>query len=486
MSRIAWDQDESLISNSLLIFRDGFERSFPDSLLSSSPNADTGQLWSLLDEISYGTPVGIFDNALGKVMTVAADPAVGGAGYPGTDLGGVPKSISALFAFSGSAGGSSAIGILNGQEQMFSTGVIANCIHIAVGVLGITISIVVGTDFEDNHPIIFDVPLRTDATVYGITVSGFGTDTLTFYLPTKSGGKRVVSWKDPIFVDYHGEYIIWEPYWPDGSKAIPMFTEVSAALPKPDYRIYETGLDRGVLYPPGDAGVAWSGLVSVDVTEDQSSQPLYIDGMKYMDLPSVDGFSGKIKAVTYPDEVSDLFGQDEVDLGLNANNQNAKIFGLSYRTLIGNTNAGLEHGYKLHILYDLTAKPSASTSETVDSNIAPVMFEWDLASKPKQFGGNANSGHIIVDSRYVDQDLLTYLEAVLYGDVEYDARLPSFHTVISLLPSEFTIIITNNGDGTWSAEGPSELITMLDDTTFQITDVNAVYIDSDSYSADSS
>ena len=73
-------------------------------------------------------------------------------------------------------------------------------------------------------------------------------------------------------------------------------------------RLYETGVDHGVLYVRGElgtypTGVAWNGLTAV--TESPSgaeATPLYADNIKYLNLFSAEEFGATIEAYTYPEE----------------------------------------------------------------------------------------------------------------------------------------------------------------------------------------
>ena len=80
-------------------------------------------------------------------------------------------------------------------------------------------------------------------------------------------------------------------------------------------RLYETGVDHGVLYRyngtggvgksvvPYSGGVPWNGLITV--TESPSGaepSPLWADNIKYLNLMSVEEFGATIEAYTYPDE----------------------------------------------------------------------------------------------------------------------------------------------------------------------------------------
>ncbi len=49
-------------------------------------------------------------------------------------------------------------------------------------------------------------------------------------------------------------------------------------------RVYETGLEKGVLYLPDGSAVPWNGLTSIIEQFDKNSSPVYYDGMKINDL----------------------------------------------------------------------------------------------------------------------------------------------------------------------------------------------------------
>ena len=125
-------------------------------------------------------------------------------------------------------------------------------------------------------------------------------------------------------------------------------------------RLYETGVDHGVLYPIQagglyNKGVAWNGLTAV--TESPSgaeASPIYADNIKYLNLMSAEEFGATIEAYTYPDEFAECDGSAEIATGVTIGQQARKVFGLSYRTVIGNDVDSNDHGYKLHLIYGCT------------------------------------------------------------------------------------------------------------------------------------
>lgn len=246
-------------------------------------------------------------------------------------------------------------------------------------------------------------------------------------------------------------------------------------------RFYESGIDRGVLYLNDGNGVAWNGLLAVN--EDSPANDaaaVYFDGIKYADVLALGEFSGSLRAFTYPDEFLEFEGVLEVNNGLFVTNQHLNRFGLSYRTRIGN-DQDVDKGYKIHILYNLLATPAQKAYETQAEDISAMEFEWTITSIPGRVSGFQPTAHLIIDSREMGPLLLQDIEGTLYGNDFDDAKLPPLSTLTSFIDNWVIIRITDNGDGTWTATGPDNLITMLDATTFQIIQANAEYLDADTY-----
>jgi hypothetical protein len=250
-------------------------------------------------------------------------------------------------------------------------------------------------------------------------------------------------------------------------------------------RQYETGIDHGVLYLESQSGIVWNGLLSVEQKSTSSAQSYFFEGEKIAITTTEDSFSGKVQAITFPEEFLPYDGFSLVNDGLMRGNQSKKTFGLSFRTLIMNDFTGEQDGYKIHILYNLLAIPEDVSRNTIDSNIDPIFFAWDVTSRPPHIDEYKPSSYIIADSRHLSDTRLTRLEDTLYGTIGSEPYLPPLDTLLEILDSNFTIIITDNGDGTWTANAPDEYITMLDSTTFQITDVDATYLDADTYEVSS-
>lgn len=205
-------------------------------------------------------------------------------------------------------------------------------------------------------------------------------------------------------------------------------------------KLYETGVDRGVLYIPNasgvyDNGVAWNGLTSVSESpEGGDSNELYADNIKYADLISAEKFSFTIECYTYPDEFNECNGFKEIATGAMAGQQTRKGFGFSYRTLIGNDVEGTDLGYKLHLVYGCKAEPSDMDYETVNDSPDAIQFSFECKTTPVNVNSNFKpTSYIVIDSTKADEAKLTALEATLYGSGSTAPALPTPAQVITAL-----------------------------------------------------
>ena len=198
-------------------------------------------------------------------------------------------------------------------------------------------------------------------------------------------------------------------------------------------RLYEIGLDRGVLFLTNGTGVVWNGLTSV-VEEPTSgeSTPLYYDGVKYFDQTMLTDFSGTINAITYPNDFLPFDGYTSAATGVFFNNQNRNTFSLSYRTTVGNDTLTTNYGYKIHILYNLTANPSAITYQTMNDGVEPTQFSWKVNSRPNTASGYFPVSHVVIDSKTTTTTGLAAIENKLYGTVSTTAALPTLAELITL------------------------------------------------------
>lgn len=196
-------------------------------------------------------------------------------------------------------------------------------------------------------------------------------------------------------------------------------------------KLYEAGVDHGVLYTLDNGeytnGVAWNGLTSISESpEGGDENAFYADNIKYGSLRGTEDFGGTIEAYTYPVEWEICDGSAQPQTGVIIGQQNRATFGLCYRTLIGNDEDNLDHGYKLHLVYGATASPSEKSYETINDSPEAITFSWEFKTVPVPIE-NTNYKPISVltiDSTKVDDVKLTAFEKILYGDTNTTPSLP--------------------------------------------------------------
>lgn len=204
-------------------------------------------------------------------------------------------------------------------------------------------------------------------------------------------------------------------------------------------KIYETGVDHGVLYIPNVLGVyangyAWNGLTSVSESP-SGAEPTaqYADNIKYLNLVSAEEFGATIEAFTYPDEFGQCDGSAAPVEGVFLGQQGRRSFGLAYRTLVGNDLEATEYGYKLHLIYGATARPSEKAYNTVNDSPEAITFSWELSTTPVSVTGFKPTASITIDSTKTDAADLAALEEILYGAAATEPRLPMPDEVLTLL-----------------------------------------------------
>lgn len=195
-------------------------------------------------------------------------------------------------------------------------------------------------------------------------------------------------------------------------------------------KTYKTGVEQAAIFPMGTdgtygAGAAWNGLTGI--TESPSgAEPtaLYANDKKYLELMSAEEFGGTIEAYMYPDEFAECNGEMSLAKGVRVAQQTRKMFGLCYKSLLGNDTEGTKFGYELHIVYNARVSPSEVTNTSVSDSPEASTLSWEFTTTPVSITGYDPSSHIVINSTEVDKTKLAELEAILYGSEESEARLP--------------------------------------------------------------
>lgn len=242
-------------------------------------------------------------------------------------------------------------------------------------------------------------------------------------------------------------------------------------------RTYETGVDRGVLFVMKEdgsgyeTGVAWNGLTGV--TESPSgaeASAQYADNIKYLTLTSAEEFGATIEAFTYPPEFAPCDGQASPVKGVTVGQQARRKFGFSYRTKIGNDTAGINYGYKLHLIYGATAAPSEREYATVNDSPEAQTLSWEISTDPVEVGvdGVTATAQVTIDSTKVDSAKLKELEDKLYGrgSGTTGPTLPTIADVINMFKS------TTPGGRTHTAE--SSALELDEPNTLTVDEPDAI------------
>lgn len=222
-------------------------------------------------------------------------------------------------------------------------------------------------------------------------------------------------------------------------------------------KLYETGVDRGVLYKPNsstgayDTGFAWNGLTAVNESpEGADATDLWADNAKYISLMAAEKFGFTIEAYTYPEEFEECDGSASVGTGITIGQQTRKPFGFCYRTKVGNDISGEDFGYKLHLVYGCKASPSARDYATINDSPEAITFSWEINTTPVAVTGKKPTATLTIDSTKLTSTaakaVLASLEQILYGTPATTGESPTAE-VKPRLPL------------------PDEIITMFDDIT---------------------
>jgi hypothetical protein len=210
-----------------------------------------------------------------------------------------------------------------------------------------------------------------------------------------------------------------------------------------------------------------------------------MDGVKFLERANPGEFVGKLKAYTYPEEFEKVLGID-FKAGMSFYEQPPQSFNLSYRTMIGNDVDGDVHGYKIHLLYNLRALADTYTFATIDNSASLNEFVWALTGTPPKIDGIRPTVHYSFDSTRSPVGLIDTIEAALYGTSTSDPYFPTVTGLFTFLAPYDDLVITDNGDGTWTATDLSgTYISMASSAEFVIDGADATYIDPDTYTISS-
>ena len=205
-------------------------------------------------------------------------------------------------------------------------------------------------------------------------------------------------------------------------------------------RYYETGCDRGVLYPKTGntygAGEAWDGLISVTKSPSGAeATPLWANNRKYGNLYSAEEFGFSIEAYTHPESFNSCLGVKELveGSGVYVGQQVHTPFGMAYRNFVGNDADGVKANYIITLIYGAMASPAEEADTTINDSPEAKTMSYECTTTPVEVSGFDPISKLEIDSRKVDATKLKNLEDILYGSETAAARLPMPDEVATLI-----------------------------------------------------
>lgn len=247
-------------------------------------------------------------------------------------------------------------------------------------------------------------------------------------------------------------------------------------------RFYETGVSKAIFFDANGVAVPWNGLTSVTENNSSMSETVsFVDGYRYLNKVTLDSYSGTINAFTYPDEFASYVGYSEYG----ETHQKPKLFNLSYQTRIGNDISGIDHGYKIHIIYNAIAIETTNEYVSYGSSITPTEFSWNINTVPVNIQDLRPSSHIIIDSTKTNSETMAIIEDILYGNDVENSRLPDINELITIFNENSYFRIIDHGDGSFTATGLDEYVSVIDNDTFELSASSVYLLSSDTFRASS-
>jgi len=204
---------------------------------------------------------------------------------------------------------------------------------------------------------------------------------------------------------------------------------------------YEAGVEKVALFLQDSAGkypsgVAWDGVTNISESP-SGAEPtkLYADNKVFLVLMSNEELGVSISAYMYPDEFEACQGHVDVVPGFSLKQQTRKPFGLAYVTLIGDATEGIEHGYKLHLVYGILASPTEEAHPTINESVEPQEMSWDCTTTPVQVPGFKATSSLSFSSLDFGENMKA-LEDIVFGSDSEDAKLPLPSELITMFKLE--------------------------------------------------
>lgn len=236
------------------------------------------------------------------------------------------------------------------------------------------------------------------------------------------------------------------------------------------------GLDRGIIYH-GTSVIPWSGLRSVSVKPRDAAQDiLYDDGVPRGVNIRRGSNTVALTAITYPPILDDICGYSSFGPGFRLTAQKMSSFSLSFRTFKANGH------YQIHFLFNLVAVPDARAVSTDGDTIDVNDFSWVFGSTLSEIPDAYPFAKMTIDSEYTPEESLDAIDTMVYGSDTADPQVVTPTSIFEVVVETLPLIIVDNGDGTWTATGDEDYITMNSPSLFTLNGVVGKILDQETYS----
>lgn len=221
-----------------------------------------------------------------------------------------------------------------------------------------------------------------------------------------------------------------------------------------------SGIDQVVAYPQHDLGEPMTGVVSIEVYSTSDEATYWVDGRQYLRSAPTSYATGTIETYNVP---KFLLKED-------TNQLEDVEFDISYQT---KTSAGRQ----IHLIYGAKVHSITFERHQKDATLFSMAFSCRKIDVPYF----RPAAHFIFDLSRANPNVTLRLEEIFYGNELIVPTLPPIKELLDIFEEQSVLIIYDHGDGSWSAQGPDEVIRMVNPTTFSIDWPSASYISPDTY-----
>lgn len=220
-------------------------------------------------------------------------------------------------------------------------------------------------------------------------------------------------------------------------------------------RLWETGIKKVALYVHDrdtstyGTGIAWNGVQTLNESPSGAeATALYADDIKYGEIRSSEEFGGTIECYTFPPEFKACDGGASPVAGMKIGQQTRTKFGLAYVSTIGNDEDGIDHGYKLHLVYNATASPAERSHATINESPEAETISYEFTTTPVTVGtingvAYKPTSHIEIDSTQFTEAKMNSLMDKIFGR-DADGDITALEPTL-LTPSQVYATLTAQG-----------------------------------------